>query len=150
MEEEYKFIPKPTTLFSGHSYYPDEYIETHCDECFSLERFPKDRSFAEMRRDFVYERLWCCATVPLKQKTYEKIRQKHKEENKELHNLFLHGKKHKLSDLLTKFGVADFIRVPNCFKIKVTNARVLERNGNDKSFLAEDDKYFYVWNWSGS
>lgn len=143
-------MQKSLTLFSGNSYSPDTYIRTHCDEWFSMERFIKDRSFAEMRRDIVYERLWDCNTVFSKQKTYELIREDNKKDNKELHDMFLHGKKHRFADLLTKFQLANFLRVPNCFKIVVTNAKILENTGNDKSFLAEDDKYFYVWGWNGS
>ncbi len=145
-------LPEVTIIFKANSYDNDESIcKMYGDSDLIIKRYPKDRSFKQMRRDMFFTK-----------KSYSqndlRIFYKKSLENNSLHNqklseLFTTRKKIWLSELLEKFITnVDWLNPPTCLKIDMTNAQIIGSyyDGNEQKLLCEDQSYFYYVSYGGS
>lgn len=132
-------------------------INRYCDIAgfdwsFGVDRYVRDRTFDQMRRDFycnVY-RDCCMGHV---EDSYGRNRKELRVMNNELNQLFCDRKNGcKLMDLVQKYVWEErWNKIPNALRLDVKNARLVGYyDGNSKTLVAEDDKYFYVAHYSGS
>jgi len=124
-------------------------LEHLCEDFCLLTRYPKDRTFAQMRRDVYFAADWWSSTQKERHADYIATRNDLKPINKELRELFI-GKSQRLDNVLTQFRVIRFLQIPKCFKIQITEARFLRRDGNTQKLLCADNDFYYCIDWTGS
>lgn len=140
------------TLFSENILDKKHNIKHHCDDNINLFMYQKNITLDELRRNLFYEsQSWCNDKNKLiLMYTENKNNDLLKSKNKELHNFFYNKKSSMLDVVLEKFNVLEFIQVPKCFKIPITNARFAWYDGNCLCFVGEANDNFFVIHWSGS
>jgi hypothetical protein len=82
--------------------------------------------------------------------SYTETKNELKQKNKLLHKLFLDNKTHKIIKLVNNFEIISVVDIPKAFNKTVSNARIIDYNGNSKCLLCCDDMYFYVLDWEDS
>ena len=122
------------------------------DWSFMVRRYDRDRTLNQMRRDLYNHTYNDVYARSLKDRGYSENRKELKNVNSELNQLIYDHKKCKLMDLVQKYVFEErWSKIPSSLKLDVTNARMVGNyDGNAKTLLAEDDKYFYVAHHSGS
>lgn len=150
----FKNFEEKTQLISESSD-NSKYFEHYCDDQFSMYQYKKDRTFNEMRRDIYFDNFyqWYKGSDNITEKLtkdYTETKNELKQKNKLLHELFLDNKTHKIIKLVNDFEIISVVDIPKAFNKTVSNARIIDYNGNSKCLLCCDDMYFYVLDWGGS
>ena len=141
-----------TKLFHSCSGYSQHIKQNRTDDKYILRKQPKNIPINQLRRDlFFTNNNWCKDKGKLiKLYTDHKQDTLLKEKNTQLHKLFYKSKTLFLYKILEMFDAVDFIQIPNCFKIKINNARFVWYNSNQKCLIGETDDEYYIYFYSGS
>jgi hypothetical protein len=163
----YKPFTNQNLLFSENCFDVINNVQHYCDDIFFIRQYSKDRTFNEIRRDVYFQsqsfQISSYGILPnfkLQPKYYANKhnslrlytldRNKLKNLNKQVHDLFRSGKKIYISTILKDFDIMTINKSKKCFKIELTRGCFIYKTGNQTCFVAENSDYYYTIHWIGS
>jgi hypothetical protein len=148
-----------TTIFSESVYEPKNKwrVNHYRDDGFSITKYSKDKTINQTREMLFFEnQSWCTYSNGKINKgrlsqLFSDEKNRLKDINRELHELFYKEKVKYLDNILELYGVIEFIQLPKCCSnIKIIDGRFVWADGNSKCFIGETNDAYYVANWYGS